>query len=181
MKEPDKVLDEYLVTRAQAGSREAFERLARRWTPGLLRFAMRNIGQQETARDIVQETWVAAIRSLGRLNDAARFRSWIYGIARRKCIDVIRSSQARRNLAGRLQGESQAENAVPAAAPGVVDESGLGKALDRLGHEQREVVALYYGEDLAIDEIAAIISVPAGTVKSRLFHAREFLKKQLGD
>ena len=180
MKEPDKILDEYLVTRAQAGSREAFERLARRWSPKLLRFAMRNIGHQETARDIVQETWVAAIRSLGSLNDAARFRAWIYGIARRKCIDVIRSSQARRRLAGRLQGDSLAESAEPAAAPGV-DESGLGKALDRLAPEQREVVALYYGEDLAIDEIAAIISVPAGTVKSRLFHAREFLKKQIGD
>jgi RNA polymerase sigma factor (sigma-70 family) len=70
--------------------------LARRWTPRLLRYATRVLRGSseavEAARDVVQDTWIGAIRGLGGLRDPAQFRAWIYGIATRKCADVIRAN-----------------------------------------------------------------------------------------
>jgi len=177
--EPIHILDQYLVILAQAGSRDAIERLAQRWTPRLLRFATRTVGRPELARDIVQETWLAVIRGLRGLVDPSRFPAWIYGIAHRKCIDAIRMKQRWRKLTD----EAQREVSV------MIDSTGsktgealdLATAIDRLSDEQRSVVALFYGEDLSVVEIAEILAIPAGTVKSRLFHAREFLKKHLGE
>ena len=91
---PERFLDEYLVLLSQAGSTDALDGLARRWTPRLLRYATRVLGgsteSAETARDVVQETWVGAIRGLRSLRDPAQFPAWVYGIATRKCADAIR-------------------------------------------------------------------------------------------
>lgn len=177
--EPDRILDQYLVTLAQAGSRDAIERLARRWTPRLLRFATRTVGRSELARDIVQETWLGVIRGLKALVDPSSFPAWIYGIAHRKCIDAIRVKQRWRKLTDQVQREVGV--AVDSATSVTGETLDLATAIGRLNDEQRSVVALFYGEDLSVVEIAEILSVPAGTVKSRLFHARETLKKLLGE
>lgn len=67
--EAERALDGNLIALAQGGSREAFDRLAHRWTPKLVRYASRVMGRPEVARDIVQETWIAAIRGLKRLSN----------------------------------------------------------------------------------------------------------------
>jgi RNA polymerase sigma-70 factor (ECF subfamily) len=179
--EPDRVLDQYLVTLSQAGSRDAFERLARRWTPRLLRFATRTVGQSELGRDIVQETWVGAIRGLKALVDPSSFPAWIYGIAHRKCIDAIRVRQRSRSLSDQVQREVDAAISVNPTHSAPSESLDLATAIANLNDEQRIVVTLFYGEDLSVVEIAEILSVPAGTVKSRLFHARDILKKLLGE
>jgi RNA polymerase sigma-70 factor (ECF subfamily) len=99
---PERALDEYLVLLSQAGSIEALDGLTRRWTPRLLRYAARVLGGSgdaaETARDVVQETWIGAIRGLRGLRDPAQFPAWIYGIATRKCADAVRANRRRRSL-----------------------------------------------------------------------------------
>ena len=79
---PERPLDEYLVLLSQAGSTDAMDGLARRWTPRLLRYASRVLGGSteaaEAAKDVVQETWIGAIRGLGGLRDPAQFPAWIY-------------------------------------------------------------------------------------------------------
>jgi RNA polymerase sigma-70 factor (ECF subfamily) len=179
--EPDRVLDQYLVALAQGGSRDAFERLVRHWTPRLLRYTSRTIGQAEAARDIVQETWIGAIRGIHGLTDAASFPAWIYGIAHRKCIDVIRANRRRRNVADAARREADLMQPVAHLPPEHSDEFDLAAALGQLNVEHREVVNLFYGEDLSVMEIAKVLSLPSGTVKSRLFHARDALRKSLGD
>lgn len=178
---PDRVFDEYLVTSSQAGSRAAFDALARRWTPRLLRYAARTLGpgrdSTERVRDVVQETWLGAIRGLNRLEDPAQFAAWIYGIARRKCVDAIRKNVHRRQMDAHLQ-------AVVEPCTGDADTArerslDLAGAIDRLTDDQRAVVHLFYGEDLTVAEIAAVLAIPPGTVKSRLFHARDALKGYL--
>jgi RNA polymerase sigma-70 factor (ECF subfamily) len=166
--EPDRVLDQYLVTLSQAGSRDAFERLARRWTPRLLRFATRTVGQSELARDIVQETWVGAIRGLKALVDPSSFPAWIYGIAHRKCIDAIRVRHRSRRLSDKVQREVDAAISVNPTNSAPSESLDLATAIANLNDEQRIVVTLFYGEDLSVVEIAEILSVPAGTIKSRL-------------
>ncbi len=179
--ETERALNGYLVTLVLGGSREAFDRLARRWTPRLLRYATRVTGRPEVARDIVQETWIGVIRGLKRLEDPSAFPAWIYGIAHRKCVDVIRVNQRQR----RLRETAERESAVVAAdnqsglAPGKTAD--LDAAIMHLSPDQSDVVHLFYGEDLSIDEIGSILGVPTGTVKSRLHHARESLKNFLGE
>lgn len=169
-RKPDRVLDEYLVTLAQGGSREAFAQLVRRWNSPLMRHAARLVGVDE-AKDVVQDTWASALRGLRRLDDPARFAGWIYAIATRRCADSIRSAARRRKLAAAADpGEpgdvrSDADNALDLAG-----------AITRLPADQRAMVSLFYGEDLSVEEIAAALRVPEGTVKSRLHAARKRLK-----
>jgi RNA polymerase sigma-70 factor (ECF subfamily) len=177
-----RILDEYLVVSSQAGSRAAFEELARRWMPRLVRYVARalgdNVDAREAVREIVQETWVGAIRGLGRLEDPARFPAWIYAIAARKCADWIRAAVRRRRSDARLAtSEPQSGDADDADARD--NRRDLADAIARLPDTERSVVHLYYGEDLGIAEIAAALGVPPGTVKSRLHHARENLKRCL--
>jgi RNA polymerase sigma-70 factor (ECF subfamily) len=127
--------------------------------------------------DIIQETWLAAIRGLRTLRDPASFPAWIYGIAHRKCVDTLRARRRARALvldAGPATtvdaGEADPERRLDLAA-----------AMARLDDGHRAVVQLFYGEDLGMNEIATVLSVPAGTVKSRLFHARLQLRKLLGE
>ncbi len=178
---PERSLDEYLVLLGQAGSADAMDGLARRWTPRLLRYAARVLGgsseSAEAARDVVQDTWIAAIRGLRGLRDPARFPAWIYGIATRKCADAIRKNVRRRRLDPQAA-EGDARREAPAiSADNRID---LAAAIRQLPPKQRAAVHLYYGEDLSVEEIASALGIPAGTVKSRLHEAREALKGRLG-
>ena len=174
---PGRVLDEYLVLSAQAGSSVALGELARRWTPRLLRHAQHLLGSAEQAGDVVQETWLAVLRGLRRLEDPARFPGWVYAIATRRCADVIRGNVRLR--AFREKAETDPTNAeAPHGADERLDMRG---ALSRLPSDQAVVMAMFYGADLSIEEIAAALSIPAGTVKSRLHNARETLKTVLGE
>lgn len=173
---PERVLDEYLVLTAQAGSRVALDELARRWTPRLLRHAQHLLGSTDQAGDAVQETWLAVVRGLRRLEDPARFPGWIYAIATRKCADAIR-----KNVRLRSFREGAKDDPTNAGAPHNADDSlDMRGALARLPSDQGVVAAMFYGADLSVEEIAGALAIPAGTVKSRLHHAREALKTMLG-
>jgi len=176
-----RALDEYLVSLSQAGSIEALDGLARRWTPRLLRYAARLLGGSgeaaETARDVVQETWVGAVRGLQGLRDPAQFPAWIYGIATRKCADAIRANTRRRRLDARAA--TDGDTGRPVASLTSEQQIDLATAIRGLPPIHRAAVHLFYGEELSVEEIASVLGIPAGTVKSRLHHAREALKRQL--
>lgn len=174
----DQALDDYLVLLAQGGSREAFARLAARWTPKLSAFAARTLGSTEAANDVVQETWESAARGLVRLEDPARFRAWIYAIASRKCVDAVRGKYRNQNVADAAQAIAMAPADAETDANTRLD---FEAALKRLPPEQRVAVSLYFGEEMSVQEIARITGAPEGTVKSRLFAARKALRETLGE
>jgi len=179
--ETERALDAYLIVLIQGGSREAFDRLARRWTPKLVRYAARVLGRQDIARDVVQEAWVGAIRGVRQLDDPSRFPAWIYSITHRKCVDGIRLDQRQRRLRDNVSHEAAVAAVATPARAGWSETADIPAAISHLSSEQRNVVHLFYGEGLRVDEIASILGVPPGTVKSRLHHAREALKSLLGE
>jgi len=176
MRSREQVVDEMLVLAAQARQVEAFERLAARWHPRLLRHARRLTGDLEGAREAVQEAWLAIARGLRRLQDPARFGAWALRITGRRCADWIGRRRRARHLTTGLEAADRA--LVPA------DESGdrlarVRDLLQRLEPEQRALMAMFYVEGFSVAEIATALGVPAGTVKSRLYHARERLRASL--
>lgn len=176
-----RALDEYLVLSARAGDRRAADRLARRWLPKLLRHARRLLGEAEAARDVAQEAWLDIVQGLARLDDPAAFPAWAFRIVTRRAADWIRHARRRRRLDAAAAAEPR-ETSAPAR-----DESpdhaslraALARAMAALPPEQRAAVALFYLEELSVGEIAAALSIPPGTVKTRLMHARRKLRDAL--
>jgi RNA polymerase sigma-70 factor (ECF subfamily) len=145
----------------------------------LLRYAARVLGgsdSAEAARDVVQETWMGVIRGLRGLRDPAQFSPWIYGIATRKCADAIRANTRRRRLDAQT---AAGESFRPVENPTTEQQIDLTAAIRELPPMHRAVVHLFYREELSVEEIASVLGIPAGTVKSRLHHARDALKRQL--
>lgn len=170
------VLDEYLVLLAKAGNQEAFGRLAARWTPRLLAFAARITGNVDASRDVVQETWESALRGIGGLEDPARFPAWIFSIAARKCTNQLRAKYRGQRLTAAMEQGVVNEVPMPSAMEARLD---LAAALQQLPRDQRIAVALLYGEDMSVADIAVITGVPPGTVKSRLSAARLALRMHM--
>ena len=145
----------------------------------MLRYAARVLGgfdSAEAARDVVQETWIGVIRGLRGLRDPAQFPAWIYGIATRKCADAIRANTRRR----RLDSQAADESARPMESVTAEQQIDVATAIRGLPPIHRAAVHLFYREELSVDEIASVLGIPAGTVKSRLHHARDALRRQLG-
>ena len=169
------VLDELLVIRCQGGDVRALELLARRWHPRLLRDATYLTGDAEAAHDVAQEAWIGIARGVHRLEDPARFRSWAHRIVVNKSRDWIRRERAKRRAV--RQAADLAER--PAVEQRRDDIARLRASLAELPADQRTVLSWFYLEEMSVREIAAALSIPAGTVKSRLYHARNALRKCL--
>lgn len=171
----DRLLDGYLVVSAQAGDRSAAEALARRYHRRLIAHAWRLTGDQELARDVVQSSWVDIARGLPRLKDEAAFPAWAYQIVSRRCARSIRGRQADRALAGALSQVGHED----ATLPSEIATPRLKAAILALPPAQRAALALFYFEDLSVGEVAVALDVPAGTIKTRLMHARRALRALL--
>jgi len=169
----EKVIDELLVIRCQEGSRESFELLMRRWQRRLWRYARRLTGSEDAAWDVMQETWLAILRQMPKLSDPAWFPVWAYRIVRNKSTDYTRSAIRQRQLA-----EALAErNSVSRERNRAESSESLVEALRRLPPDQQELLALKYSAELSVVEIAVVLGIPAGTVKSRLHYIREHLRR----
>ena len=180
MKGRERILDELLVLRSQDGDVAAFETLARRWQPRLLRLA-RRLTQSPEAGEIVQEAWLAIVRGLPRLTDPARFGTWAFRIVAHKSTDWIRLRQKSRTLAEKVQREPQ-----PGGLPTTEEEvsrsediNRLRKALPLLSNGHRRVLEMFYLRATSVQNISEKLGVSPGTVKSRLFHARRILRAEL--
>ncbi len=172
------LLDEYLVASARTGDRKAFDLLARRWQGKLVAHAWRLTGEVDLAREAAQEGWIEIVRGLGRLRDERAFPAWAYRIVSRRCARQIGQLQRGRALAAAAAAEpvetftAPQEDDVPAMAR-------LRAALGGLPPDQRAAIGLFYLEDLDVAETATALNVPAGTVKTRLMHARRKLRAAL--
>ncbi len=167
----NRLLDEYLVVSAQCGNVRAWSLLVARWQNRLLAHAARLLGDRDAARDAVQAAWVEILRGLPRLDDAVAFPAWAFCIVTRRCTGVIRSSQKQRALAAAMAAEPE-----PEASDMAEPQTRLHAAIRLLPSEQRATIALHHFEHLSVAEVAVAMAVPAGTVKTRLLHARRKLR-----
>lgn len=168
------IADELLVVRCQLGERDAFDALVRRWAGPVSGYARRVTGDADTAAELTQDIWLRVVRGIGRIEDTGRFRSWLFGIAHRAFAD-----QLRRKYRATMPLPAEDEVAEADEGEAEFDVEAVARGLARLAPVEREILTLFYLEELAIDEVAIALSIPTGTVKSRLYRARKQLRREL--
>lgn len=153
-----------MVLRCQEGDSEAFGDLVRNWQKRLWQYAYRLTNSSATAYDISQETWCAVIKGLRKLSDASLFPCWIYRIHHRKCVDWIRKEERRSRGTKELQENIWATSSQESTSEMTLLES----VVRKLAPDRKALIALRYNEGFPIGQIAEILKIPEGTVKSRL-------------
>jgi len=171
-----RILDEYLVASARAGDAKAFALLARRWQQKLVAHAWRLLGDSDAARDAAQLGWIEIMRGLNRLHDERAFPAWAYRIVSRICARQIGEAVRRRRLSEEIAAQPEVGQEPPESGH---DMSVLRAAIRALPAVQRTAIALFHFEELSVAEVAVALDVPAGTVKTRLMHARRKLRAAL--
>ena len=177
-----------MFRRAQTGDEAAFGSLMRAHHEPVFRLVYSIVRHEHDARDVCQEVWLTVWKQLPAFRGDAKFSSWLHPIAVRRSIDHLRK---RRRWYDRFLPFSTDDDTVASAlepvttddarvaAAGAERAEQLRRALDSLPPKLRAVLALREVEGLSYDEIARATGIPAGTVMSRLYHARRLLARKL--
>jgi RNA polymerase sigma-70 factor, ECF subfamily len=180
--EPERDAD--LVHRFLAGETAAFTALVERHQARVFNLCLRVLGDPDDARDATQDTFVAALRKLDRFRGDAAFTTWLHRVAINACYDELRRRRRRPMLhavpAG--QEERRPEPGPPASdhADEVVGSLDAAAALAEVPEDFRIALVLADVQDLPYDEIARVLDVPVGTVKSRVHRGRVALARAMG-
>ncbi len=177
-RDQQKVLIELLVIQSQAGDPKAFGRLAELLQQELVSYAFRLVGDPHAARDVVQESWLSVLRSIGRLNDPASFRSWVFRIVHNKAVDRLRSVVRERQELKNLERWSEAASG-PETAAKESEVAEIRRLINALPTADRALVVLYYENGLSIREVGSITGNTESATKSKLFHIRQKFKLSL--
>ncbi|MGE5550011.1 MAG: RNA polymerase sigma factor [Bacteroidota bacterium] len=178
-----------LVVRSQAGDREAFAELVRRYQARLFSFTCRILHDREEALDATQEVFLRAYRALGRYAPSQPFTSWLYTIANNLCIDLIRRRRIRAlSLSAPLGEDETYQLEVPDNTnnPELLfasreTQKAIEAAIASLPYKYRLVTVLRHIQGLSYQEISSITGQPEGTVKAQIFRARRILREKLRD
>ncbi len=158
-----------LVLRAQSGDREAFDALLREIGPPLLRYATRVTGDAALAEDVVQETMILIVRKIGWLTDPGLFKAWAFRIASREAFRLLKKRRVHDDV-----GEVATELVEP--DPWLRDR--LLASVERLSPASRAVITLHYLEEMPLAQVADVLDLGLGTVKSRLAYGLAQLRKE---
>ncbi len=178
--------DDELVTRFQNGDTEAFNTLVLKYQERIAKLIYRNINDAESTKDLCQEVFLKAYKSIPKFKRESAFYSWLYRIATNSCIDYIRQQKRRKtvnfeDLTG-LPEELYLISKYPSPSH-LIEMEELGdiikKAVDQLPPKQKRVFKLRYDQKLQIKEVAVLINRSEGTVKTHLHHAHRRLRELL--
>ena len=176
------------IKAALAGDQKAYEFLVEKHRAALFHIINRIVRHEDAANDLVQETFMKAFSSLASYRSEYRFSTWLYKIAANSSIDFLRKRRIRALSLDRpletKNGEVEIEIADLSHHPEqdlVRKEQrfSIEEAIDSLPPKYREVIVCRHKEDKSYEEIADLLDIPVGTVKARIFRARELLKKKL--
>ncbi len=169
-------MDLAMVERARRGDAEAFDMLVRAEMPAVYRRALAILGSEADARDAAQETFISAWRELPRLRDPERFDAWFGRIGLNACRMALRHRGRVREIPAEA---ILAGLPTPDGSRAVGERDALHRAFGRLPLDQRAILVLHHIEGRPLTEVAAVLDVPLGTVKSRLHAARAALERAL--
>lgn len=177
--------DRDLVATANTGVEGSFEELVRRYQRPISAYVYRMVGDYEAALDLTQEIFIKVYGSLARYRSEFKFSTWIYKIAHNSAVDHLRRNAGReRSLSNGVEGD---QYELPIESSGLSPEQESERKERRLEIESvvrslpnayRELIVLRHSQDLTYEEIVEVTGLPLGTVKNRLFRAREMMRQQ---
>lgn len=181
--------DEALMLAFAQGDAAAFETLYDRHERGVWRFVLRSVRQHEVADDLTQELWFAVARSAARYTPTAKFKTWLFTMARNRIIDLSRTQKHHASIDEENdEGQSMFSDLAADSRLGPLRQvssreevSALLQAVEALPSDQREAFLLQAEADMSVEDIAAATGVSFETAKSRLRYARTKLKSLLAD
>lgn len=153
---------------------DEFEKLLSEVSSGVERFVRYRLPSQTDADDVLQEVYLSAYRNFSGLKNKDAFKPWIISIARNKCNDYFRAKAAQMEIS--IEELSQQE--LSAGRLGISVVHTVRETLDRLGDKDKQILYLYFWKELPQTEIAKLLDIPVGTVKSRLFTAKQHFKNK---
>src|SRR5579862_7212631 len=178
--------DAQLVRQTLRGETAAYNGLVQRYQRQVYNLAYRMTGNAEDAGDLVQETFLRAYGALATFRQDASFLTWLYKIASNLCIDQLRSRKSKNSLSLEVELEEGREPAADLRTTGPEEaavrssvQDVVQKAVLNLPEKYRAVVVMRHLNDMSVDEIARVLDLPTGTVKTHLFRAREMLRGRL--
>lgn len=180
--------EEELIKQAIDGDQKAYQTLFEAHRQAIFHIIVKIVRNNEEAQDLVQETFIKAFGSLKSYNPTYRFTTWIYKIAANSSIDFIRKRKLQTYSLDQPLNTKDGQVSVEVADMSYHPERDLSakqqnisisEAIESLPDKYREVIIKRHQEDKSYEEIAKLLHVPVGTVKARIFRARELLKKKL--
>jgi RNA polymerase sigma-70 factor, ECF subfamily len=173
-----------LLARVQQADEAAFKELYRAFSRRLYAYVLRQLGDPAQAEEIVADSLYEVWRAPARFRGDSQFSTWLIGIARNK---VLMAHRSRKTAAGRpTEDLEEVAETIASEEPGAFEviaqrqrTEGVRHCMERLSDDHRECVHLVFYEGMSLAEVASVQSCPEGTVKTRLFHARQKLKNCL--
>ncbi|GIU19683.1 RNA polymerase subunit sigma-24 [Shewanella sp. MBTL60-112-B2] len=153
----------------QSGDSNAFANLCQHFYPRAISFAVKLCGDVHLAEDAVQNALIRLAKTVNKLQDPGAINSWVFKLVRWQVQDLLKQQKRYQPM----------EGTEPLVRNDKFDDGDLAKALAKLPDIEGQVIHLFYLEGLSLKEIAKVLEIPQGTVKSRLFRARERLKQTL--
>jgi len=184
--DPNTLADGELVLTAVSGREAAFEELVRRYQRPIASYVYRMVGDYDAALDLTQEVFIKVYNSLSRYRSEFKFSTWIYKIAHNTAIDHLRRHTVRDQIMTADGDGPRSEIAIESRRLTPEQESEreerrseIESVVQSLPAAYRELIVLRHSHDLSYDEIAEVTGLPLGTVKNRLFRAREAMRDLL--
>lgn len=178
-----RIADCDLVKSACKGRSESFEELVKRYQRPITSYVFRIVGEYEASLDVTQEVFIKVYNSLDKYSDQYKFSTWLYRIAHNAAIDHLRRNSVSlhsieaENADGTFQFQIESDRPNPEQDREMSEwRTEIESVVQCLPTAYRDLIVLRHGQDLSYDEIAAVTSLPLGTVKNRLFRAREMMR-----
>jgi len=162
-----------IITQIKNGDEEAFAELIEEYKLPIYKTAKAILKDEDDVCDAIQDTALSIYKNITNLKNEKYFKTWVIRITMNKCYDII----AKRKLNDEkiLKVQSNISETNISFDNNVIEKTDLERTLDLLEEDLKKVTLLYYYDDLSITEISEILNIPKGTVKSRVFRAREKL------
>lgn len=182
--------DSDLINRAKSGDSKSYDKLLKKYKNSVYSLVLRMVRNSQEAEDLTQEAFIKAFNSLASFNEEYAFSTWLYKIATNNCIDFFRKRKLQTySLDKPIQyKDSEIQHEIP--DPDLNPEKSImaternkliKEAINKLPEKYHRAIVLRHSEEKSYEEIAEILGLPLGTVKARIFRAREMLNKTLKD
>ena len=175
-----------IIERCKKGDREAFASIVQHYMKPAYYVALGYVGKPDDALDLSQDAFVNAFRHIRRFDSSKSFFPWFYSILKNLCMNHLNRIRRRREDSIDEMAEEEGQVCIPIETVSPEEsvvrkelEVKIGQALQRLRPREREIIILQHFQDYSYQEIADLLGIPIGTVMSRLYSARQSLKREL--